>query len=124
MIPITIFVPWVGPTGNQVWAGIHWAKRKKIADSAAWAVKIACRGVGRILCPVQLEYTPFHNGRHYDVTNYFLTVKVIEDKLVKVAKILPDDTPRWVRRVILNAPVKSKENQMKVVISEVPDESK
>jgi len=112
-----IEVPWVGPTMNKIWAGIHWRKRKEIADDAHLAVRAAINGKKRFQGPVTIDYYPFIKGRRYDLTNYALTCKGIEDGLV-LCGIIQGDSFKYVRRVTIHPPVslKSGLSFMRVII--------
>lgn len=104
---IEVFIPWVGPSLNVIWAGMHWAKRKKIADEG----HLACLVARKLVLPwecVRLEFEPqICKGRLYDCTNYALTAKVIEDGLVSVG-VLQGDTAKHVARVTLCQPQRTK----------------
>ena len=101
----TINVAWIGPSMNRIWSGVHWSKRKNFADEAHTAVAIAVKQQKIQPFPgaVELEVTPIHSGRHYDVSNYSLTCKAIEDGLVECG-VLVGDSPRFVRKVSYFAP--------------------
>ena len=43
MMEVTLEIPWVGPSMNKIWAGVHWSKRKQYADEAHKAVHIAVK---------------------------------------------------------------------------------
>lgn len=99
-----LFVPYLGPSTNQIYAGIHWAKRKKAKDQALAATLEAVRGIGMgpAAGRVDLVFRPrLGKGvRRRDTSNASMTAKLIEDALVK-AGVLADDTEDHVRRVIL-----------------------
>lgn len=102
-------VPWIGPSTNKIWAGVHWRKRKQIAEEAHKATYLAVKQqkIKPALCAVVLEFTPNHKGRHYDVSNYSLTCKGIEDGLVQCG-VLNGDSKKYVRKIIINTPVTTK----------------
>lgn len=115
-----IDVPWIGPSLNKIWAGVHWSKRKKIADEAHQAVLVAIRNVVPFTGPVTLAYFPFiGKGKRYDLTNYAVTIKGIEDGLVGY-KIIESDSFKVVQRVTIHQPELTKEPSfMRVVIEGV-----
>lgn len=98
-----IFVPYLGPSTNVIYAGIHWAKRKKAKDDATKATLAAVRQAGLSLMEgqVDLVFRPrLGKGvRRRDTSNNSMSAKLIEDALVK-AGVLADDTEDCVRRVI------------------------
>ena len=119
-----VFVSWVAPSLNRVYAGVHWRTRKAWADEGHLAVKAAVgRSLKKFDSPVSLEFTPIRGAgkkKAYDISNYALTIKIIEDGLVWCG-VLVDDTNKWVRRVITNAPIKGEETGMVVVIKEIEE---
>ena len=109
-------VEWMGPSLNKIYAGTHWADRKPWADAghaAVWACVINSK-IKPVDKPAHLTFTPHIKGRRYDATNYALTVKIIEDGLVKEG-ILKSDTPKHVTGITINAPVKIKTRSYMVV---------
>lgn len=98
-----LFVEYLGPSTNAIYAGVHWAKRKKAKDEACMATLAAVRAAG--IQPVQgrvdLVFRPrLGKGvRRRDTSNNSMSAKLIEDSLVK-AGVLIDDTEQYVRRVI------------------------
>jgi len=117
---IRIRVDYIAPSLNAIYAGIHWAKRKKHADDAHLAVKIAAKGIRMAVSAVVLEFQPMIRGRCYDVSNHAYWIKLIEDGLVR-AGVLPDDTNKWVKRIIINAPVKIKKPEQSHMIVEITE---
>lgn len=99
-----IFVPYLGPSTNAIYSGLHWAKRKKAKDDALKATLSAVVQSGAIPATrqVDLVFRPRLGKGHRkrDTSNNSMTAKLIEDALVK-AGILADDTERYVRRVTL-----------------------
>ena len=116
---VEVFVPWVGPSLNKIWAGTHWRRRKAIADEGHWA----CFTVKGFVVPwdrVCLEFIPhIPKGRLYDCMNYALTAKVIEDGLVKIG-VLQGDSGRHVAGITLTHPVRGKHKGMIVRFTEAP----
>ncbi|MGJ8524070.1 hypothetical protein R84981_002787 [Carnimonas sp. R-84981] len=116
---IQLFVPWLGPSLNSIYAGIHWAKRKKHADAAHWAVKAAVvdAGLARIGSPVGLSFTPVlgKGKRALDCSNYGYAVKLLEDGLVR-AGVLVDDTNQYVVATCTTKPVRGETSGMLIQI--------
>lgn len=97
-----IFVPYLGPSTNQIYSGIHWAKRKKAKYDALKATKAAVAGMTPMQRQVDLVFRPRlgKGQRKRDTSNNSMSAKLIEDGLVK-AGILADDTEQYVRKVTL-----------------------
>lgn len=91
-----IYIPFMAPSTNQIYAGVHWRKRQTQAELGHAAVAdIALAPYKR---PVCLTFIPLigKGGRARDCSNYSYTAKLIEDGLVK-AGILQDDSPAHVK---------------------------
>ena len=98
---LRVFIPWLAPSLNKVWAGMHWAKRNKIARNGHLIVKTHLRGAPKLRPPVMLVFQPIQpTGRRFDASNYALTAKVVEDCLVD-AELLGDDSGAYVQAVVL-----------------------
>lgn len=121
MREVEIFIPFMGPSTNKIYAGEHWAKRKKQADLGHSAVKAA--GIEPFMRPVHLTFTPVlgKRARARDCSNYSYTVKLIEDGLV-AAGVIINDTPDYVKGISIMAPVvnRAKPSGMILYIEEVP----
>lgn len=107
---ITLFVPYIAPSTNAMYAGQHWTRRKKHKAAAAAAVDSALSGKlgDQFDAAVIITVTP-HLGkgrRGYDVSNYSYTLKLIEDCLVSRG-ILKDDTADRVGEIRIKAPRRS-----------------
>lgn len=122
----TLVVPWMGPSTNSIYAGMHWTKRRTLAEDGHLA---ACAGVRlyktqKVTYPIDLEFFPLilAPAKLFDTSNYSFTGKMVEDGLVKEG-ILVDDSIEWVRRFIIHpperAPKGSKWSTMKVKLTEV-----
>lgn len=121
IVKLILVVPWIGPTLNKIWAGVHWSVRKEYADDAHKAVKISLgRDKPVIFGPVKIDYYPFIKGRRYDVTNYALTCKGIEDGLA-LCGVIENDSFKIVREVVIHQPVQLKTGQsfMRVGITQI-----
>lgn len=72
--------------------------------------------------PVTVRVSPHcNNNRLADAGACFDVAKAIIDGIVD-AGLLPDDGPKWVRQLIMDAPVNSGEDVLIVCISEVEDD--
>lgn len=103
---LKILVPFVGPSTNSIYAGVHWDKRRSQKEQAMIALSALGR-INPVLKPVNIEVTPClgKGKRGYDVSNYSYTYKLIEDAMIKKG-ILQDDSPQFVRSVKFNAPMR------------------
>lgn len=113
---VCVFVPWLGPTLNKIWAGKHWGARKRIADQAHKACLVA-RHVPPFDVPVALIFEPIHSKgrRRLDCTNYAISAKSIEDGLVRLG-VLPGDSFAEVVGVEIRQPQRGPETGMYVTI--------
>lgn len=98
-----LFIEYLGPSTNAIYAGLHWVKRKKAKDDAVIAVKAAINKADiawPVVDRVDLVFTPqLGKGvRKRDTSNNSMTAKLIEDALVKCG-LLVDDTDEYVRNV-------------------------
>lgn len=116
----SFFVEYMAPSLNSLYAGVHWAVRKKQADKG----HLACSSlsIAPFTKPVKLTFTPVvgKRARARDCSNYAYAVKVVEDGLVH-AKIIRDDTNEYVKSITINEPVtdRSIESGVWVQIEEV-----
>jgi len=86
---------------NACYAGIHWAKRKKLADLYHVAVKVALIQAKLPQIeefPVDMTYEFTFKRNALDSSNCAFMAKMCEDALVANG-YLPDDTPKYVRSV-------------------------
>lgn len=81
---------------NAIYAGMHWAKRKALADEYHMAL-IEYRGK-KITIPTTLNFTFTFKSKWLDCTNCGFMAKLLEDSLV-INKIIPNDTPDIVESI-------------------------
>ena len=112
-----IEIPWIGPTLNKVWAGVHWTSRRNIARQGHEMTCVYAKRIRPFENPVHITFQPIVTGKFFDASNYMLTAKIIEDGLVKCG-VLEDDGPKFVLSVKLLAPIKGKQTKMKVSMRE------
>lgn len=98
---------------NQIYAGVHWATRKKQKDAICLLTKkaVADKAV-KFDAPVCIE---MNFCSRLDVSNHAYLFKMIEDAL-KELKIIKDDTDKYVKKVVM-----SKQNEFKGVIVRVSE---
>lgn len=95
-------------SSNAIYAGQHWAKRKKFADSVHDRVRIICRKFYAIESyPVQILYQFVFASRALDSTNCSYMVKALEDAL-RSCQLLEDDDPTHVARTIIEVTKKER----------------
>lgn len=86
---------------NAVYSGIHWAKRKNLADTYHMAVKVALiqAKLPQIKeFPVDVTYEFTFKKNALDSSNCAFMAKMVEDSLVTNG-FFPDDTPKYIRSV-------------------------
>ena len=83
---------------NKIYAGIHWATRKRFKDSILDRAREFFKGIGPIESyPVEISYRFFSGTRPLDTLNYAYMAKCIEDSLRSLG-ILEDDDPAHVAK--------------------------
>jgi len=87
---------------NVMYAGVHWRRRKDLADGFHFAVLAAARKskiekIPKAEYPVHMEYIFFVDGK-LDVSNTGAMTKLVEDGLVR-AGILEADDRKFVRKI-------------------------
>ena len=119
---ITVFVPYLGPSLNEIYSGIHYRTRSRSAKTAHWITKIAVREMKPIKNPVRITFRPVLGKGTVtrDCSNYAYAAKMIEDGLVR-AGVIKDDTPEFVKSITIIAPVRDRKrgNGMFLDIEEI-----
>ena len=117
-----IFIPWRGPTLNEIYSGMDWRKRKRIADAGHLACIVA-RKIPEFTAPVSLTFVPIikKGERSLDCSNYAFSAKVIEDGLVKY-NVLGGDSNKHVQGFTILPPIRTGEFGMRVIIEEIQGE--
>jgi len=99
---VSISIPLVAPTLNDWYGGRHWRHRNIVARTWHKAVWVEVKNnrigpIGKKHFPVMITTrTTFPlRARKRDTSNCFSANKLAEDALV-AAKVLPDDTPKYV----------------------------
>lgn len=107
-------------SGNSVYAGMHWSKRKKLADDfhlAVWASVRQQKIIPWKDFPAKVHYQYHLSGRMPDISNLGLMTKLVEDGLVK-AGIFPDDSYKYIREITISGcKIKSPQPHIKVLIT-------
>ena len=120
MKPIEFIVPWLGPSLNSIYNSKHWAVLREHKRLAAIAVMV---GIGNARWSRDLEFPviisikplPGKGQRRYDMINYALTYKIIEDCLVRRG-ILPDDSHRYVQAFQIEQPVRTDKRHSETLV--------
>ena len=98
---------------NQIYAGVHWTKRKAQKDAICLLTKKAVAGKAvKFDAPVCIEMS---FCSRLDVSNHGYLFKMIEDAL-KGLKIIKDDTDKYVKTVVM-----SKQSEFAGVIVKVSE---
>ncbi len=115
-----VFIEFMGPSLNSIYAGVHWSERKKQADAGHLAVSLV--KIKPFDKPVTLTFQPVAGKRDRirDCSNYSYAAKIIEDGLVKTG-VLEDDSPEFVKGFGIDEPVidRARYSGMWVLIKEV-----
>ena len=100
---------------NQIYAGVHWTKRKAQKDAICLLTKkaVADKAV-KFNAPVCIEMS---FCSRLDVSNHAYLFKMIEDAL-KGLKIIKDDTDKYVKKAVMG-----KQNEFEGVIVIVSEAS-
>lgn len=119
---MSLFIEYIAPSTNAMYAGQHWTRRKKHKAAADAAVMIALHQTDKrkFALPVKIEVQANlgKGKRGYDVSNYSYTFKLIEDCLVSRG-VLENDTPDFVKEVRFMSPVRAAKTGMIILISEI-----
>lgn len=119
------FIPFQGPSTNEIYGGKHWTKRKASKDEAREIV-LAHVSTDPFTDPVSLQFVPIvgKGARTRDLSNYTYGIKLVEDGLV-AAGILVDDTERYVQSIRVYQPIKDRDRDSGFIlrISEVASET-
>lgn len=121
---IELFVPYIAPSTNSIYAGIHYRDRMKHKKAALKATMIALVGVSPVKAKVDMSFTPRlgKGDRERDTTNYSYTAKLIEDSLVELG-LLSDDTRKFVGDVTLKELTIDRKQQSGVIVRLYPQET-
>lgn len=105
---IELKIPLVAPSLNKWYSGKHWSFRNttaKLWHDTVWKMCLVDKIKPLTLFPVTISTQTFTIKKiKRDVSNCVCANKLAEDALVR-AGILPDDTPKYVSRHIIEKPV-------------------
>ena len=96
------------PSLNKIYAGGHWAKRKKFKDDYKKHCLEALAEYDRFTCE-GIEFHISYNSR-LDIDNGILVSKFLADTLVSEG-IIPDDNPKYYKKVTLTFDENLEKNQ-------------
>lgn len=86
---------------NKLYSGVHWSKRKKMADEWHMVTLPFKRKLKPERLPTGVTYDFRLKGNLLDVSNLAGMVKLLEDSMV-LNGILPDDSPKYVREITMS----------------------
>lgn len=86
---------------NRIYAGIHWAERKRLKDLMRWALVPVIHSINP-MTKGTLTFDFRFKSRPLDCSNCSFMAKMIEDVLVDHFKIV-NDTPQYVKRIIISS---------------------
>lgn len=84
---------------NDIYSGMHWSKRKKLADLYHQCL-IEHRNKRIADYPIDVTFIFSFKGTALDCTNVSYMAKLLEDGM-KAYKIITDDSPKFVQSVTL-----------------------
>ena len=87
---------------NAIYSGIHWRKRKQIADYFHNLTRTDCKQLKQITKKVNIDFEFYFKSRYLDSSNCSFMWKMIEDSLVK-NWLLKDDTNKYVWKISFNS---------------------
>src|SRR3990167_7495606 len=93
------------PSLNQWYAGVHWSKRKAVANEWHGLFRAAFQEANLpkpIKTPITLNVTQFTKGRLKDADNVVVAAKLCGDAL-RLYRYIADDTPEHIPCVILQS---------------------
>jgi|TARA_Y100000034_G_C6727335_1_gene322038 hypothetical protein len=100
---------------NVIYGGIHWTKRKELAD-LYHNYLLPEKGKHKIKeFPVDITYIFRFKGKVLDCSNTTYMAKMLEDALVGI-KLLPDDNPDYVSSIQIYS-TKGDEDMVEIHIS-------
>lgn len=112
-------------TTNKVWAGLHWAERKRYKDEVRQSVIASpLMDLVKFSQPVDIWFKPMSGKgqRLFDTSNYSVMVKVIEDIMVEEGLFI-DDSQKYVRAIKMLPAERSHDSGMAICIESTKDEN-
>ena len=118
---IELFIPYIAPSTNAIYAGIHYRTRMKHKELTRKAVKTALAGFSPIKAKVDIALIPRlgKGDRERDSSNYSYGAKLIEDCLVEFGLLVGDDR-RYVGDVTLKELTIDRKQQSGVIVQITP----
>lgn len=116
---VELFVPYIAPSTNSIYSGIHYRdrmKHKALAQDAVW-LALNFKKATPLKVKVDLEFTPRlgKGDRMRDTSNYSYGVKLVEDGLV-AAGVLQDDTQEFVGSIKMNTPLVARDKRSGIIV--------
>jgi len=102
------------PSWNQFYSGVHWAKRKQMADEAHILTRAALpRDCELFTSPVDITITVYFSGRPLDCDN--IAAKLYIDGLC--GHVLQGDSPRYVSSVTTMSLIDKEQPRVEILIT-------
>lgn len=102
---------------NTIYAGVHWSKRKDMADLYQMALLPFRRKPVPTPCELYFSFT--FKKAPLDCSNCAYMVKMLEDGMV-VNEMMPDDSPQHVKRIHISS-VKGSSDEVTIEAVRVHD---
>jgi hypothetical protein len=96
-------------SSNDFYSGVHWTKRKKIADEWHLKIKLICRELR--IEPVKKCKLIFDFNNRFDIDNNSAMIKMVIDGMV-IAGIFPDDNKDHIKEIVIR---ESKYNRLTIL---------
>jgi Holliday junction resolvase RusA-like endonuclease len=99
-------------SANLFYSGVHWSKRKKVADYWHELVYLSCleQKIKPVKSyPITINYACLVKNKRRDIDNIMATIKLINDGL-KYAGIIKDDSISYVNEINIKVIAGNKDN--------------
>ena len=101
------------PSLNQIYSGVHWSKRKRMADEAHALVRANIDpDVEAFNVPVEIRVTAYFKNRALDPDN--IPAKILIDGLIPL--VIADDSPKYVASVTTISRVDKDRPRVEIVV--------
>ena len=98
----TTLLPIIKVSTNEIYAGVHWRKRRKIKQDYLLVTRSKIRSIPKIEGKVNLSFSFYFKSRPLDSSNCSFMAKMIEDCLVGNG-ILKDDSIKHVGKISIES---------------------
>jgi len=101
-------------SSNKIYSGMHWTKRKKLADLYHYSLLEFKDKFEIEEYPVCINFIFYFKGRLLDVDNCFFMAKLIIDGLRGI-NLITDDTPKYINEISITVQ-KGKLDEVEIVL--------